>query len=174
MNFVVPTVPLYGGAQGSTAPNNTHNITMNTHNTHTLETFVASTSIPESLVCAVVAQLGGPENFMEAAPQIAEHGIDGGWTGFTYHNDTERFTKTHFPAIAKMASEQAEELGMGLFEMIRGFRCFGGDPITDEEIGLALYRGENTDEGTNMLNALAWYAGEEVCRAYVGFCESAE
>lgn len=65
-----------------------------------------------------------------------------------------------------MASEQADEFGTGVMEMIRNFGCFRHNQTkpTDEEIGQALYGGKN--DGAGVLNALAWYAGEEVARAY--------
>lgn len=40
------------------------------------------------------------------------------------------------------------------------------DKPTDEEIGSALYAGRDLPDGAPILNALAWYAGEEVSRAY--------
>ena len=62
-----------------------------------------------------------------------------------------------------MASEQARNFGMGLVEMIQGFGCFRHSKPTETEIveGLA---GRGAD--TPVPNALAWYAGEEVSRAY--------
>jgi hypothetical protein len=60
-----------------------------------------------------------------------------------------------------MATQQADDFGVGLVEMIKGFRCM--KDATESEIveGLA----GKTDQ-TQVPNGLAWYAGEEVARAY--------
>ena len=130
----------------------------------TLKNLIESTDIPTSLVRAVVKQVGGWESFTESAPDIANHGIDGGFHGFIYYTDTHAFAKRNRKDIQAMASAQSDEFGTGLFEMIRGFGCFNGTKPTDEEIGTALFTGK--DDGAGVLNALAWYAGEEVARAF--------
>ena len=133
----------------------------------TLGQLIAGSNIPESLIRAVVRQMGGWESFTEAAPDICRGGIDGGFHGFIYNADTEPFAKRNREAIAQMVSQQADDLGVGVIEMIRGFGCFrNGTPPTDEEIGSALYAGKDAPNGLPVLNALAWYAGEEVARAY--------
>lgn len=137
----------------------------------TLKNLIESSSIPATLIRAVVSQLGGWERFTESAPDIANHGIDGGFSGFIYYTDTEAFARKHRKAIAALASQQADDFGTGVFEMIRGFGCFRDQDVTDEEIGTALYAGKDVEDGVNMLNALAWYAGEEVARAYVDLTE---
>jgi hypothetical protein len=135
-----------------------------------LQGLIESTNIPASLVRAVVRQMGGWQSFKESAPDICRCGIDGGFHGFIYNADTEPFAKQNRADISAMASAQASDLGMGLFEMIRGFGCFRswpkGERPSDEEIGSALYAGKDLDGTSGMLNALAWYAGEEVSRAY--------
>lgn len=141
----------------------------------TLASFIEASHLNPSLIRAVVRQLGGWESFCQSAPDIASHGIDGGFCGFTYNVDTEAFAKRHHKLIASLASEQASEFGTGIFEMIRGFGCFRNWPDnekpSDEEIGTALYAGRDADGTSGMLNALAWYAGEEVCRSYVDITE---
>lgn len=133
----------------------------------TIKALCEQSNIPPSLIRAVVRQMGGWESFCESAPDIANHGIDGGFSGFIYYSDTEPFAKRNRADIAAMASEQAKEFGIGVIEMIQGFGCFRwGTKPTDEEIGSALYAGHNIEGGLNILNALAWYAGEEVARAY--------
>lgn len=141
-------------------------------NSITLKSLCENTNIPAALVRAVVRQLGGWESFTESAPDIANHGIDGGFHGFIWHKDTEAFAKRHRKDIAAMASEQAPDFGTGVIEMIRGFGCFRNNPPTYEEIGSALYAGKNLEDGQNVLNALAWYAGEEVARAYSDMIEA--
>ena len=133
----------------------------------TLAEFCEASNIDASLIKAVVRQMGGWQSFKEAAPDICRGGIDGGFNGFIYNADTEPFARRNREAIANMASYQAKDFGVGVMEMIRGFGCFrNGTPPTDEEIGMALYAGKDKEDGLPILNALAWYAGEEVARSY--------
>lgn len=134
--------------------------------TITQKQFLNQTNIDPKLCRAVIQQMGGWEQFTSYAPDVANHGIDVGFTGFIYYTETEPFARRHRKLIAQLASEQAEDMGVGVHEMIRGFNCFKRDKLSDAEIGTALYAGKNTEDGPNLLNALAWYAGEEVCRAY--------
>jgi hypothetical protein len=126
-----------------------------------LANLIESTNIPESLVRAVVKQMGGWESFKESAPDITRHGIDGGFHGFLYYSETVPFANRNRKAILEMASQQSKEFGMGLFEMVKGFNCLKGATETEIVEGLA----GNTDQ-TQVPNGLAWYAGEEVARAY--------
>lgn len=48
----------------------------------TLKKLVERSNIPESLIRAVVRQMGGWESFKESAPDICRGGIDGGFHGF--------------------------------------------------------------------------------------------
>lgn len=138
----------------------------------TLGSLIENTSVPASLVRAVVRQMGGWESFTQSAPDICQGGIDGGFHGFIYNAETEAFARRNRAAIAEMTSQQADDFGTGVIEMIRGFGCFrNGTKPTDEEIGSALYAGRNVKDGVNVLNALAWYAGEEVSRAYCDIIE---
>lgn len=132
-----------------------------------LKALIEATNIPASLVRAVVRQAGGWDSFAEMAPDICRGGIDGGFHGFIYNHETEAFAKRNRAAIAEMAEAQANDLGTSVTEMIQGFGCFHDkEKPTDSEIGSALYAGKDKENGPNMLNALAWYAGEEVARAY--------
>lgn len=138
----------------------------------TLSSFCEASHLNPSLIRAVVRQIGGWESFCESAPDVCRGGIDGGFHGFIYNVDTEAFAKRNRQLIANMASEQASEFGLGVFEMIRGFGCFRhGTKPTDEEIGMALYAGREAEDSLPVLNALAWYAGEEVCRSYCDITE---
>lgn len=132
----------------------------------TLKNLIASTNIPASLVRAVVRQMGGWQSFCDSAPDITRHGIDGGFHGFIYHRDTEPFATRNRSAIAEHARTQADDFGTSIVEMVQGFGCFRGGKPTEAEVCQALYGGQNYEDGINVLNALAWYAGEEVARAY--------
>ena len=129
---------------------------------------IESTNIPESLVRAVVRQMGGWESFKQSAPDITRHGISGGYHGFIYYSETVPFAKRNKRAISEMASEQAKEIGEGLVEMIMGFNCFKNSKPTEYEIIKALV---GCGISTQVPNALAWYAGEEVARAYCDMTE---
>ena len=134
---------------------------------------IKSSNIPATLIRAVVRQMGGWESFTQSALDICRGGIDGGFSGFIYNADTEPFARRNRGDIGAMASAQASELGCGVIEMIRGFGCFrNGTKPTDEEIGSALYAGRDVEGGLPVLNALAWYAGEEVARAYCDMLEN--
>ena len=124
-----------------------------------LKGLINSTSIPESLVRAVVRQMGGWQSFRESAPDICRHGIDGGFHGFITYTDTMRFAKKNKEEIRQLAIDQAQEFGIGVVEMIKGFNCFRNNAPSESEIidGLA---GIAHPMGVNVLNALAWYAGE--------------
>jgi len=137
---------------------------MNTTTTKpSLKALIESTNIPETLIRAVVRQMGGWESFKESAPDITRHGIDGGFHGFIYYSETEPFAKRNRKDILDLATQQAEDFGIELIEMIEGFGCFGNSKPTRAEIveGLAGISNES-----QVPNALAWYAGEEVARAY--------
>jgi len=131
-----------------------------------LANLVESTNIPESLVRAVVRQMGGWESFKESAPDITRHGISGGFHGFIYYTDTCPFAKRNRKAILEMARQQADDFGACLVKMIKDFRCMKGATETEIVEGLA----GNTDQ-TQVPNGLAWYAGEEVARAYCDMTE---
>jgi hypothetical protein len=139
---------------------------------NTLAGFCNASHLNGRLVRATVRQFGGWESFKELAADVCRGGIDGGFHGFIYNADTEAFAKRNRSLISEMASQQAEDLGTSVVKMIQGFGCFRyGTKPTDEEIGMALYAGKDKDGGLSVLNALAWYAGEEVCRSYCDILE---
>lgn len=137
----------------------------------TMARLIASTNIPASLVRATVKQFGGWESFTQAARDLQGGGIDGGFHGFIHTRDTHAFARRNRAVIQEMASQQASDLGTSVTEMVQGFGCFRHQhqKPTDAEIGVALYAGK--DDGAGVLNALAWYAGEEVARAYTNLVE---
>jgi hypothetical protein len=137
----------------------------------TLKKLIAGTNIPAALVRAVVKQSGGWESFTESAPDIANHGIDGGFHGWIYHTDTRRFYKRHQALVLALAEEQAADIGIGMLEMIAGFGVFRNDPITPDAVARALYQGKG-DDVTTVQNVMAWYAAEEVARAYNDLLET--
>lgn len=102
----------------------------------------------------------------EQLADVARHGADSGWNGFTYTSDCCAFYKAHKADILDLAKQTANEMGEDMLAMIGGFRCLsnGGKPdYTATEIGEALFsgRGECADV---IRNAMAWFALEEVAR----------
>jgi len=86
--------------------------------------FINKSNVPAKLIRAVVSQLGGWEAFKEIAPDIINHGIDGGFRGFIYHTDTVAFFKRNRAAIMDLAEDQCRDIGYeGLFNMFASFNC---------------------------------------------------
>ena len=134
---------------------------------------IKSSSIPAPLIRAVIRQMGGWETFTGYAADITRHGIDGGFNGFIYYADTEPFAARNKDAILELASGQAQEVGYdSTFALVRSFGCLKGDRLTDADLMRALCKGRNPENGPNLLNALAWYAAEEVARAYCDLIEA--
>lgn len=134
---------------------------------HTLAAFCEASHLSPQLIRATVRQFGGWECFSRCAHDVASHGIDGGFHGFIYYTDTNRFARRNRALIADLARQQADDFGTSVIEMIQGFGCFRNHKPTDEEIGKCLWGGVPADQDeANIYNALAWYAGEEVCRSF--------
>ena len=60
----------------------------------------------------------------------------------------------------------AESFGMNPIEMVSGFGCLKGVEDKEEAIARGLYGRMTGDEDDNVANALAWFAAEEVARAF--------
>jgi len=64
----------------------------------------------------------------------------------------------------------ADDLGEELISMVRGFNCLGsrtsGPDYTADEVARTLY-GAKRDVDTQIANACAGFAVEEVCRSYM-------
>jgi hypothetical protein len=132
----------------------------------TLKTVLKERPEYKTLINAVINNVG-----MESVEDITNHGIDGGYSGFIYTADTVAFYKKHKKDILKMAQEMAESLGEDMLAMIASFGCLNGRhkgadaEYTPTEIGEAIFsgRGKYADQ---LLNAMAWFAAEEVCRMF--------
>ena len=134
----------------------------------TLKKFIAESHIDAKLVRAVVRQIGGWESFTEKAQDVYRHGASGGFSGFIYYADTVPFAKKNRKEIVDLAKNIADDVGEGVFKLIAGFRCLSGD-YSEGEIAEAIYSSKSEND-TQVLNALAWFALEEVCRSYVDYC----
>lgn len=81
----------------------------------------------------------------EDLKEVAQHGADAGWSGFTYYADTIAFYNKHYLLIADVLFEYADQVGMSAQDVVKGFPCLPEQPTLDE------YK-----------NAMAWFALEFV------------
>ena len=119
----------------------------------------------EQLVKAVIKQLGytkPTKECKETMRDICRHGIDGGYGDFVYYADTVKFFDKNRDLILEYAQSLASDLGEDMLTMIANFNCLKHYKLTATQIMNAIY-GE-TEDTTNVKNALAWFAGEEVSR----------
>jgi len=123
--------------------------------------FLRRTAFREKLVKAVIRQFGGWEAFISSAPDVVNHGIDGGFGGFIYYLDTVDFYNRNKKSILELVEYEAFSQGVDEFEMLKNFKCMEG--ITAMEIAEGLFSNKGDDL---VKNCLSWFAAEEVCRAY--------
>lgn len=129
--------------------------------------FISKSHISAKIIRAVVRQSGGWDSFTEMAEDITNHGVDGGFHGWIYHAETVPFAKRNKAAIMEMAQQMADDMGEPLYRMIAGFNCL---KMEESEVAEALYN-PRSDDKTQVFNALAWFAAEEVARSYVNIKE---
>jgi hypothetical protein len=117
----------------------------------------------KSLINAVIKQLGGTDSL----PDIRNHGIDGGFSGFIYYSDTHEFTRKNRKQIVQLLEDQAEQLGEDVVSMVANFGVFRTSKM-DNEDKKDLYKllgGGMPEQGT-ITNLMAWFAAEEVARMF--------
>ena len=64
--------------------------------------FLKAANINPKLASTVIRQFGGWEDFKEKAPDVANHGIEGGYRGFIYYAETAAFVKKHKKLIIRI------------------------------------------------------------------------
>lgn len=133
-----------------------------------MKTLIANSSIPATLIRAVVKNMNGWDSFKESAQDVVDHGAACGFGNFIYYTDTVAFTAKNRKAITELAAQQAADFGdSSEIEMILGFNQLKHDDLTISDMARTLYgRLADEDKKTTIYNALAWYALEEVARAY--------
>jgi len=124
---------------------------------NTMEKVKVNDTRQPALTRAVIRQTG-----RENLEDIARHGADSGFAGFTYYNDTVSFYKRNAKLIKERLEQDASDFGQGLLEMVGGFVCLKSYKLTSWEVAEAINgRGEMAIQ---VQNALAWYAAEEIAR----------
>lgn len=118
---------------------------------------IADSGLDSRVVRAVVRRIG-----RESIEDVNRHGIAGGFSGFIYYSDTVNFWRKYKAEIITMLEDLCSDLGEGLLETV--FNWLDGDWSTTE-IGAAIY-GKYSADFDVIYNALAWFAAEEVCRAF--------
>ena len=110
----------------------------------------------ERLFKAVVDQLGGSEEEVHSnLLDITEHGIDGGFGGFTYYSDTGEFYEKNKEELWEVLSNLADDMGIKPLEI-----------ITQGKIDV-----ETSDAFENFM---AWMGAEEIARIYSDSVEEEE
>lgn len=136
----------------------------------------------KKLINAVVKQLTGnakiDQDTRDALRDVANHGADGGFGGFIYYSETVKFFKKNRALILELVNEYAQEFGQSPIDFVHSFNCLKPSPAdkygggysrqqdineTQAEIARALY-GRLKSDDTQVPNALAWFALEEVAR----------
>lgn len=135
----------------------------------TIKQLCEVSSIPSSLIRSVIRQFGGWESFKELAEDVYNYGVAGGYYGFTYYKDTVAFAKRNKENILLLCKDMANDTGEGgIISFLSNFSFL--KDYSQEEIADGLFN-PKSDERTTIYNSLAWFAAEEVCRAY---CEVME
>lgn len=133
-----------------------------------LKTFIENSNIEAKLIRSVVRQIGGWDEFKGRAQDVANHGAAGGFCGFTHYTDTVSFTKRNKAAIEGLLKDPADSIGEDFAKTLTGFNCLQG--YDGFEI-LEGYYNPRSEMRTQVYNALAWFALEEVCRRYCDWIE---
>ncbi len=119
------------------------------------------------LAAAVIRQSGGWQAFKENAPDIARHGVDGGFHGWIYTAETVAFFRQNRALIVDWLAMLASDLGCDPVAMVAQWLCMEG--CSHAEI-LATMAG--TAVCDTVANGLAWGAADEVARRHSDACEA--
>ena len=138
----------------------------------TKKEFIKNSHLSEKLINSVISQFGGWETFKELAEDVTNYGIDGGFSGFIYYADTHKFAMKNRSLIVKQLEEDANSFGEDVISMVSNFGVFRQSKMdADDRKDLYKYLGGGRPEQGTITNVMAWFAAEEVCRAYVYFIE---
>ena len=135
----------------------------------TIKSFCEFSSINSDLIRAVIRQSGGWLAFQEMAQDIYNHGISGGFSGWIYYTETFDFYAKNQGAIVTLVEKWANDCNISTINFVAGFRCL--DAEDGQNVGKTLY-GNKLQHDTQVANALAWFAAEEVTRSFVDWSGS--
>jgi len=117
----------------------------------------------KTLINGVLAKIDYPHDI----ENCNSHGADVGIGSFIYYNETHAFAMRYRKLIVKLLTEQAEEFGQEVVQMVSGFGVFRKSPMDNEDkMELYKYIGGGKCEQSTITNLMAWYALEEVCRMF--------
>ena len=138
--------------------------------------FLKAANINPKLAGAVIRQFGGWNSFKEQAHDVANHGVDGGYCGFSYYAETVSFTKKHKKMIVENIKQFSDDAGESFVKVIAGFNCLKNTGITENDVMMALMspRSCNEDVLQQVYNALAWYTCETVVYEYTDYVYNLE
>jgi hypothetical protein len=122
----------------------------------------------ERLENEVIRQLGlsylEVDELRDTLRDIRDYGADGGFSGFCYYADTVKFSEENKTDIMDVARDMADDFGLdGAYSLIAGFSCL--NDMTADSVAEAIHSPDSEDY-TFVMNALAWFAAEEVARSY--------
>lgn len=138
------------------------------------ENFLENHSSNPDLAKAVIEQMGGSENFAENANDISSHGIDGGFNGFVNYTDTVKFTEENYGAIMDSLKSDMDNFGNeSVPEMMSHWKSL--NDLSQDEIAEVINGKDPENENyTQVYNALAWNAAEQVSYEYSNALEDLE
>ena len=123
----------------------------------------------DNLEQAVIEQLGYvvyDQEVREILTDVNNHGASSGVGGFIYYHETIDFFDKNRDVIMALAKDMADDVGYtSTNEMISKFHCLN-DNYTLDEIVEALH-GIDNDASTQVKNAMAWFALEEIARSVI-------
>ena len=135
----------------------------------TIKSFVEMSHINENLIRGVIKQVGSWSYFKELAQDVSNAGANAGFSGFIYYTDTVKFAENNRRAIIEECKRLAADIGCeGAYSMIAGFNCLDGYTA---DMVIEAINDTDDDNHTEVMNALAWFALEEVSRSYVDLME---
>lgn len=114
----------------------------------------------KSLISAVINRVG-----KDSISDINNHGINGGYDGFIYYNETKSFSSRHRKLILQLLHEDADSFEVSVEEMVSGFGYFRNKGMDyEDKQDLYRYLSETPCKENTIPNLMAWYAAETVCR----------
>ena len=119
----------------------------------------------EKLEKAVIKQLGYKKlnkECLETLNDISNHGAQSGWSGFIYYYDTADFFDKNKALILAELEELADDIGEDTLQMVCNFNCLKAMELKSTDVAKVIYGNEDSDNTTQVKNALAWFALEHV------------